>query len=75
MELPILDKIMINKIRVTLLFQNPFTDEISFDRFSKSPTVGFRTNACTNPANHPEASNGFKAVMGAATKAVKMVSG
>src|SRR5690606_3526673 len=39
---PRLDKTIISKILVTLLFQNPFKLKTSSERFSKSATLGLR---------------------------------
>src|SRR5699024_12559131 len=68
-------KSTINKIRVTLLCQNPLILNTSSDTFSKSRTLGLRMNAWTIPATIPAAINGFKDVTGAATNAVIIVSG
>lgn len=54
-ELPMFANTTINKIRVTLLSQNPFTESTSSGRVSKSDTCGFRINAWTMPANQPAA--------------------
>src|SRR5690625_4352991 len=73
--LPKFVKSTINKIRVTLLCQNPLILNTSSDTFSKSRTLGLRMNAWTIPATIPAAINGFKDVKGAATNAVIIVSG
>src|SRR5699024_4109009 len=66
---------MMSKIRVTLFRQNPLSVNTSSDNRSKSLTFGRFIYACTNPANHPAANNGFSDVKGAATNAVKIASG
>src|SRR5699024_6094569 len=73
--LPKFVKSTINKMRVTLLCQNPLILNTSSDTFSKSRTLGLRMNAWTIPATIPAAINGFKDVKGAATKAEMIVSG
>ena len=78
-NVPILEKTLanttINKILVTLFFQNPFNVFVSSPRFSKSLTFGFLIIASTIPANQPAANNGLSDVIGAITKAVRILSG
>src|SRR5699024_3690250 len=73
--LPKFVKSTINKIRVTLLCQNPLILNTSSDTFSKSRTLGLRMNAWTILATIPDAFKGYKYVKDAATNAVINVSG
>src|SRR5690625_352910 len=67
--LPKFAKRTTSNIRVTLLFQKPFTLYTSSARLSKSATLGFRKYAWTIPAKNPAARNGTVEVIGAAIKA------
>ena len=64
-----------SKVRVTLFFQKPFSDEVSSAKSSKSFTFGFLIDASTIPANQPEASSGFNEVIGDMMKAVSIDRG
>ena len=79
MKVPIVENRLANntiiKVRVTLFFQNPLNVEVSSAKSSKSFTFGFLIDASTIPANQPDASRGFKDVIGAITKAVRIDSG
>src|SRR5699024_45344 len=75
MELPRLARMTTSRIRDTLFCQKPFTLKTSVDNDSKSATFGRFMVACTIPTNQPAASNGFRDVSGAATKAVRIANG
>ncbi len=74
-ELPIFVNTTTSSIRVILFFQNPFRDEMSSGRFSKSLTFGFPKKVSTRPETHPAAIIGLRDVRGAATIAERIVSG
>ena len=59
-ELPILAIITISRVRRKRLWKKPFTLKISFEMLLTSSTFGLRIWASINPANHPDASKGFK---------------
>ena len=79
MNVPIEEKRFANtttrSVLVTLFFQNPFRLAVSSAISSKSFTFGFLMLASTIPANHPDASKGFRDVSGAMTKTVTMDKG
>src|SRR5699024_2410166 len=66
--LPKFAKRTTSNIRVTLLFQKPFTLYTSSASFSKSATLGLRKSAWTIPAKNPVARKGLSEVIGAAIK-------
>jgi hypothetical protein len=74
-ELPKFVNTTISNMRVILFFQNPFRDNISAGRLSKSFTFGFPIKVSTSPATHPAAIIGLRDVIGDATIADRMVSG
>ena len=64
-----------NKVRDTRFRHQPLSVAVSSRSFEKSATLGLRKNISTAAATKPAPMVGLSEVKGAATKAVKTVSG